>query len=98
MPEPEQVEQQIREVLETETRAIPLSNRLFSPDGLFNQLATTEDQRRGIAQSPLFKQAQRRLLELQHKEAAEFARVVQPAQAALPEGGFFIKLERTESA
>ena len=72
MTKRERLEQQIREVLATETHAIPLSNKLFRPGGLFNELATTEDERRIVVQSPLFKQAQRRFMELQQKEAAEF--------------------------
>lgn len=97
MTEREQLESQIREVLATETQAIPLSNKLFRPDGLFNQLAKTEDERRIVAQSPLFQQAQRRLTELQHSEAAEFGRAVRQAQAALPEGDYLLKFERAES-
>ena len=61
MTERERVEQQIREVLATVTHAGPLSNQLFRPDGLFSQLARTEEERRAVAQSPLFRQAQRRL-------------------------------------
>ena len=53
MTKREQVEQEIREVLATESHAIPLSNKLFRPDGLFNELAKTEDERRIVAQSPL---------------------------------------------
>jgi hypothetical protein len=98
MTEREQVEQQIRDVLASETHAIPLSNKLFRPDGLFNRLANTEEERRAVAQSELFKQALRRLTELQKKEAAEFARAVQQAEAVTPEGGYFFKLESAESA
>ncbi len=98
MTEQEQIEQQIREILTTEAHAIPLSNKLFSPHGLFNRLAKTEGERRILAQSPLFQQAQRRLSELQQAEAAEFGRTVHEAQAAIPNGGCLIKLERAESA
>src|SRR5262245_2874690 len=96
MSDQERVEQQIRDVLATETHAIPLSDKLFRPDGLFNRLATNEEERRRVAQSPLFKQAQRRLMELQHKEAAEFARAVEQVKAAMPEGSCLVKLERAE--
>jgi hypothetical protein len=94
----EEVEQQIREVLVAETQAIPLSNRLFQPDGLFNQLAATEEERRALAQSPLFKEAQRRLTELQKREAAEFAEAVRQTQAMLPKGDYLMKWERAEQA
>jgi hypothetical protein len=96
MTQREQIEQQIREVLVTETQAIPLSNRLFQPEGLFNQLAATEQERRALAQSPLFREAQRRLTELQKREAAEFAEAVRQTQATLPKGDYLMKWERAE--
>lgn len=95
--EQERVEQQIREILATETRAIPLSDPLFHPSGLFNRLARTEEESRVVAQSPLFQQAQRRLSELQQSEAVKFAGAVTQAQAVMPEGGYRLKLERMES-
>src|SRR4051794_12671947 len=61
MTEREQVEQRIREVLAADINAMALSDRLFRPDGLFNQLAKDERERRLVAQTPLFQQAQRRL-------------------------------------
>lgn len=73
----EQIEQQIRDVLATEGQALALSNKLFSPDGLFCQLAQTEQERRLVAQAPLFKQAQKRLTELQRKEGAAFTEAVE---------------------
>ena len=97
MTDRERVEQQIGEVLATETRAIPLSNKLFSPAGLVNELVRVGEDRRIVARSPLFKQAQRRLTELQKKEAAEFSRAVQPVQATMPESGYRVKLERAEN-
>jgi hypothetical protein len=97
MTEYEQIEQQIREVLAAETHAIPLSNKLFSPGGLFSRLASTEEERRAVARSALFKEAMRRLTELQKKESAEFARAVQQAEAVAPGDGYLFKLERAES-
>jgi hypothetical protein len=96
MTEREQIEQQIRDVLATETQAIHLSNKLFQPDGLFNRLAKTEEERRLVAQSPLFKQAQARLTVLHKKEMAEFARVVEAAQATLPGDNYLFKLEPSD--
>jgi hypothetical protein len=98
MTEREQIEEQIREVLDKETRAIPLSNALFQPDGLFSRLAGTEAERRVVAQSPLFRQAQKRLSEFQRQEAAEFGRVVQQAQTTLPESGLWLHLEHPKSS
>lgn len=95
MDQREQIEQQIREILATENRAIPLSNKLFQPDGLFSQLAKTEAERRLVAHSPLFKQAQQRLTELQREEAADFSKAVQVAQSNLTQPGYVFKLEQT---
>ncbi|MBI1918269.1 MAG: hypothetical protein HYS12_26555 [Planctomycetes bacterium] len=96
MTEREQLEDQIRQALANETSAILLSNKLFTPDGLFYRLATTEEERRVVAQSPLFRQALDRLAELRRTEVAEFVRVVQQAQAGAP-GVSLFKVERTES-
>jgi hypothetical protein len=35
---------------------------------------------------------------LQQREAAEFARAVPPAQAVMPDPGYLLKLERSDSA
>src|SRR5262249_54621861 len=96
MTEREQIEQQIRDVLAAETHAISLSHKLFSPDGLFSRLATTQEERRVVAQSALFKEAMQRLTELQKKEAAEFASVVEQAESVVPGEGYRFKLERAE--
>lgn len=98
MTEREQIEEQIREVLAKETRAIPLSNALFQPDGLFSRLAGTEAERRLVAQSPLFRQAQQRVSELQRKEAAEFDRVIQQAETVQPEGSLWLHLEHPKKS
>ena len=97
MTDREQIEEQIRELLASETRAIPLSNLLFQPDGLFSRLAATEAERRVVSQSPLFRLAQKRLSELQRLEAADFGRVVRQAQAVLPDGGLWLHLEQPKS-
>src|SRR5205823_12442475 len=86
----EPVEQQIRETLATESNAVALSDKLFHPDGLFNQLAKTEEERRIVAQSPLFQQAQRRLTELQRNEAAKLSNAVSQAKIVMPDGGFLL--------
>ena len=64
-----QVEQHIREKLVTVKRAEVLSNALFSPEGLFGQLAHTEAERRELVRTPLFRQAQARLSELERNAA-----------------------------
>ncbi len=73
-----QIEKQIRRILATETNPTILSNSLFAPGGLFNQLvqATGKD-RRVISQSPLFQKAQHRLSELEYSEAEELFKAVE---------------------
>lgn len=74
MVDRERIEAQIREALSTATSAILLSNRLFAQGtGLFVLLGRTEEERRTVVQSPLFRDAQNRLSGLRQKEAAEFA-------------------------
>jgi hypothetical protein len=97
MTERERVEQQIRDALAAETHATSLSDKLFRPGGLFSQLAATEAERRAVAQSPLFREALQRLSELQRKEGAEFAQAVRQAEAAMPDEGYLLKLERAPS-
>lgn len=91
------VEQQIRAILDTENDALALSHKLFSPGGLFNQLAKTEAERRRVAQSSLFKAAQQRLSDLQRKEAAAFSKSVQLAQEKLPGDDRLVRIERVST-
>ncbi len=77
MPITDSIEKQIENVLASETDALYLSERLFSPGGLFSQAADTQGERRAQAQSSLFKQAQRRLSKLQRQEAARFSRSIE---------------------
>jgi hypothetical protein len=79
----ELIEHQIGEALATETHASALSQKLFHPNGLFGQLAATEEERRVVAQSALFREAQRRLSDLQRQEATAFAQAVAQAPPAL---------------
>jgi hypothetical protein len=81
MPDKENLEIQIRRILDAEQDAISLSNKLFSPEGLFHQLAPTEAERRNLVKLPLFKQAQRRLSDLKRSVASEFARTVEQFEA-----------------
>jgi hypothetical protein len=77
------IETQIREVLRSELDAIVLSNKLFSPGGLFHQLAPSKAERQTVSQSPLFKEAQQRLADLRRKEATEFANKIVDAESVL---------------
>jgi hypothetical protein len=75
------IEERIRDALASHADAISLSNQLFSPTGLFIQLAASEAERRTIVETPLFKEAQRRLSALKRKEAQQFARTVEQFEA-----------------
>lgn len=94
MTEREQVEQAVREALATETRAVPLSNCLFTPDGLFSRLARTPEERRVLVQTPLFREALRRVTELEQKEAEEFAQAATNVPAPLPQAQLQPGLEK----
>ena len=73
---------QIKEALAAETSAIALSNRLFTPEGLFHWLASTDEQRKHLVTTPLFVEAQRRVRELQYAEAAAMGRSIARATTA----------------
>lgn len=77
----EQAEADIRNVLATETSAVRLSNKLFTPGGLFSKLYDTRDEKRAMMASPLFSEAQKRLSELQRQESAQLVRGAQPLVA-----------------
>jgi len=87
-----EIESEIRLVLETETKAIPLSRKLFQPDGLFAKLATNSAERRALTQTPLFQQANRRLTALQRSEMAEFRKEADEA-GSLPHHGVLATCE-----
>ena len=87
------LEQQVREILDSESDAISLSNRLFSPQGLFNRWAKTEAERRAVAGSVLFKEAQRRLSELKRQEAERFSQAVEQSQHGSHGGARLVKIE-----
>jgi hypothetical protein len=69
----EAIEKQIEDLVAAEVMtAQALSNALFGPMGLFGKLAQTEQERRAIAETPLFLRAQARITELQRFEHAEY--------------------------
>ena len=94
MPNDKSIEDRIRDALASEQDAISLSNQLFSPSGLFNQLAQTESERRSLVESPLFKEAQRRVSTLKRDEAQEFARTVEQFEAGRIGGQSLHRMER----
>jgi hypothetical protein len=89
----DEVERQIRELLATETRAVVLSNKLFTPDGLFNQIAHTEQERRDLVKTDLWRHAQARLRELQSQEAAALAEASKVIRERLPSSAYRVWLE-----
>jgi hypothetical protein len=89
---PAQIQEAIQNIVATATSAAALSDRLFSPDGLFNCLATTADERRRLVGTPLFREAQKRFRELQLQEAALFKEAVREAKIAFSE--YEVKVER----
>ena len=68
------VENRIEELLTMDMSAQALNNALFSYQGLFNQIAHNEEERRRVSNSPLFQQAQARITELLLSEASEIRR------------------------
>lgn len=88
----EDVEKKIREVLKTESSAIRLSHALFSLNGLFARLATTDEERAVLVDSELFQEALDRFVDLQEIEADEFAQKAPPFPPPLGDPGL-IELE-----
>jgi hypothetical protein len=68
----ESFRQQVLDILARETKAGPLSEQLFGPQGLFGQAARTPDERRQLLQDPLYRQAMARFMEVQRSEARRF--------------------------
>ena len=93
----EDVERQIRELLATETRAVTLSNKLFTPGGLFNQIAHTQDERRAVTRTDLWRDAMVRLRELQSQEAEALDEATKVIRQRLPSAAYRIWLEPLET-
>lgn len=72
------IEAEIRRLLATETRTTVLSNKLFQQGtGLFGQLAATEDERRALVGTDLFRQAQARVRALQYRDGDALRRAAE---------------------
>lgn len=79
------IEAEIRHLLATETRTTVLSNKLFQQGtGLFGRLAPTEDERRVVFRSELFRQAQSRVRDLQYRDADALRRAAEAEAPADP--------------
>jgi hypothetical protein len=80
----EAIENRIRALLRAKTTSQALSNALFGPGGLFGKLAKTEQERRALTQTPLFQQAEARIMEIERAElAAKLQRIEEVCPPAI---------------
>jgi hypothetical protein len=89
----EEAERRIRELLATEMSAVTLSNKLFTPNGLFNQIAHNEQERREVTKTDLWRDAQARMRELEICEADALNEATKVLNEKLPHGRYRIRLE-----
>lgn len=81
MSEREEIERQIRDLLTADLDSVTLSNKLFQQEtGLFARLGQTEEQRREIVRSELWKLARARLRELEGRDLNRFREVIKAAE------------------
>lgn len=84
----QEIERRIQSLLTAKTTSRALSNALFGPMGLFGKLARTEPERRAMTQTPLFKQAHARIMEIERAEhAALLRRIEEECPPASPPNG-----------
>ena len=93
MSERETIEAEIRRLLREESRVVVLHAKLFAPDGLFSRLASSADERRAVTKTPLWKEAQSRLRELEKKEAEALTEAARQVQEKLPGAAYRVRLE-----
>ncbi len=97
MNQREELESQIRELLTADIDSITLSQRLFQQgSGLFTLLGQTEEQRREVVRSELWKLSRARLHELERRDLERFRDVVKVVEQHQLPGGYTIRLETTE--
>ncbi len=81
------VEHEIRHLLATERHTVRLSNALFGQfTGLFWKIATTQDERRALVDTPLYREAQARVREFQYRDADALARAAGEARSPIAGG------------
>ncbi len=93
-----ELEQEIRTVIATEPNAMRLSERIFAHDGLFAKLATTQEERKLLIASPLYRQAQDRFHELQSKELATFRAKIADLRKEPAYAESTVKVERSRAS
>jgi hypothetical protein len=92
--ERELVVRQIEALLTEDTDSTTLSNRLFQQGtGLFGRLGPTEEDRRGVVASDLWKRAKTRLRELEARDLERFREVAKKVEEHWKPGTFVLKLE-----
>jgi hypothetical protein len=77
------VEAEIRSLLTTETSSTRLSAKLFGPGGLIRTLYSTPDEKKAVLQSALFRDANRRVSDLQRAEIAKLESATSPLVASV---------------
>jgi hypothetical protein len=92
----EEAASQIRKLLATEESALILSNRLFTPNGLFNQIAHSAEERREVIKTDLWRDAMARMRELESREAGALDESTKVLSQHLPYGRYQIRLERAD--
>jgi hypothetical protein len=90
----EAIEAEIRHVLATESRTTVLSNKLFQQGpGLFPKLASTDDERRELVKTSLFKEVQARVRELRYRDADALREASKVIAGKLPGVDFRLTLD-----
>jgi len=83
----EEIENRIRALLQIKTTSQALSNALFGYGGLFGRLAKTEQERKALMNTPLFREAEERIMEIERAEiAAERRRIEETCPPAKVSG------------
>jgi hypothetical protein len=99
MSDRQTVEAEIRQLLATENRTTVLSNKLFQQGtGLFARLWATEDEKRDVMQSALFREAMDRVRDLQYRDAEALRAAGQVLKEKLPDTDFRPTLDSSPRA
>ena len=99
MSDRQTVEAEIRQLLATENRTTVLSNKLFQQGtGLFARLWATEDEKRDVMQSALFREAMDRVRDLQYRDAEALRAAGQDLKEKLPDTDFRPTLDSSPRA
>jgi hypothetical protein len=95
--EREEIENEIRELLKADLDSVTLSNKLFQQGtGLFARLGQTEEQRRELVKSDLWKSARARLRELENRDLDQFREVVKEVEKHRPPGSYMLQMEAVQ--